>query len=306
MVTLSRRVIDPAVEFRVLQDLSFRVWRRDPACLNFETSFGILAWENGGGGRHRGFERDGDLVGWARLSPGYRRIRSVGEWDQAPPSLVWQTDLSGPDPREVLEAILGWAEERAGEPFTTSHNRADRDSAAVMYRRGYVADPGEPFGIYLQQRLDSPPEPHLDGYRFVTMVELADVDKRAEVHRLAWDGSTRSADDVRRTMSTWPYRPDLDFVALAEDGSLASSAIGWFDPTYGYGEFEPVGTASAHRGRGVGAALLRFGLARLWRAGATHAVVGARGDDDYPLPRRLYRSVGFREIATQTMVRAAR
>ena len=87
---------------------------------------------------------------------------------------------------------------------------------------------------------------------------------------------------------------------------MASSAICWFDPAYTYGEFEPVGTASAHRGRGVGAALLRFGPARLGGAGATRAVIGARGDDDYPLPRRLYRSVGLHEIATQIIVRAVR
>lgn len=37
----------------------------------------------------------------------------------------------------------------------------------------------------------------------------------------------------------------------------------------------------------------------VWRAvwGATEAIVGPRGDDRYPLPRRVYEGVGMREVA---------
>lgn len=135
------------------------------------------------------------------------------------------------------------------------------------------------------------------------MADLDDVELRAEAHRVAWDGSTRTADDVRATMAQWPYRSDRDIVALTDEGRPVGSAIAWFDGTYDYGEFKPVGTASDHRGRGLGAAMLRFGLRRLAAAGASQAVVGARGDDDYPIPRRLYASVGFSTFTTQQIVR---
>jgi hypothetical protein len=42
-----------------------------------------------------------------------------------------------------------------------------------------------------------------------------------------------------------------------------------------------------------------FALQRLRSAGATEAIVACRGDDDYPIPKRLYESVGFREISRQ-------
>lgn len=104
-------------------------------------------------------------------------------------------------------------------------------------------------------------------------------------------------------MNQWPYRADLDIIVLTDAAHLVGSATIWFDGSYDYGDFEPVSTASTHRGKGVGAAMLRFGLARLRAAGAAHAVVGARGDDDYPVPRHLYASVGFVKFSAQQIVR---
>jgi ribosomal protein S18 acetylase RimI-like enzyme len=313
-MALTQRRFDAEDDLRRLQDLSHRIWQRDRSRLGFDTSFGTLAWDGGGIGPARAFV-DGDrLLGWARLTPGYERIRRVGLHDLAPPSLTWLVDDAADDRVGLLAEILAWAHGgEADRRFVTSHAETDDEAAELLESEGFVPAFDEPFGVYLQQPLTGsgagtgtgvaadPPAPQ--GYRFTTMAEIGDVDARAEVHRRAWDGSARSGDDVRSTMATWPYRADLDLLAVAGDGTLAASALAWYDPSYGYGEFEPVGTVPEHRGRGVGAALLRFGLARLAGAGAAHAVVGARGDDDYPLPRRLYRSVGFTIVARQVVVR---
>lgn len=299
---MQRRQFEPG-DLRRLQDLCHELWRADQTRLNFETSFGTLAWEAGGYGRARVFERGGQLLGWARLTPGYDRIRQMGVRDIAPPNLVWAIDWRDRSFDEALSEIIHWAESRSDQPFTTSHAASDSQAGAVLRDLGYQPDPTEPFGIYLQQRLVSNEEPSLDGYRFTTMAEVDDLDLRAEAHRVAWDGSTRTADEVRVTMAQWPYRADLDVIVLTNHGEPAGSATIWYDESYDYGEFEPVGTASGHRGQGLGAAMLRFGLARLQAAGAEHAVVGARGDDDYPVPRHLYGSVGFVRFTTQQIVR---
>ncbi|CAN5664686.1 hypothetical protein BH24ACT5_BH24ACT5_30650 [soil metagenome] len=288
---------------RGLLDLCHSVWQHDPARLNFETSFGTLAWEGPTAGRARIFECDGELVGWARLTPGYDRIRQMGVWDVAPPMLAWAVDWRHPEAVELLVSMVDWAESRTELPFTTSHAANDDVARATLEQLGYRTDPTEPFGIYMQQRLTTTPAEPFDGYVFTTMADLDDVELRAEAHRVAWDGSTRTADDVRATMAQWPYRSNLDIVALTDDGQPVGSAIAWFDDTYDYGELEPVGTASDHRGRGLAAAMLRFGLHRLASAGASHAVVGARGDGDYPIPRHLYASLGFSTFTTQQIVR---
>jgi GNAT superfamily N-acetyltransferase len=279
------------------------MWCHHRSLMSFETSFGTLAWEGPTTGRTRVFERDGDLLGWARLTPGYERIRRAGAWDVAPPSLVWLVDRREPAAAELLVSIIEWAEERSDLPFSTSHARGDDVARDVLAGLGYGPDPTEPFGIYMQQPLSTGSDVRLDGYVLATMAALGDAELRAEAHRLAWEGSTRSADDVRATMAQWPYRADLDIVVTTVAGDPAGSALIWFDETYQYGELEPVGVAAGHRGRGIAGAMLRFGLGRLAAAGASYAVVGARGDDDYPLPRRVYASAGFRTFTTQQMVR---
>ena len=304
-MTLTRRPPDEGDIRRVL-DLAHDVWRLDRRRMNFETSFGTLAWDGGPvAGHTQVFERAGEVVGWARLTPGYDRIRRMDVWDRAPASMVWLIDLSDPATADVLRAIVEWAEECSEEPFTTSHAGADAAAKATLEELGYVPEPTEPFGIYLGQVLPGSSAPPPEGYIFTTMADLGDADLRAEAHRVGWPASTRTANDVRATMATWPYRADLDIVVTTADGAPVGSATIWYDDVYDYGELEPVGTAADHRRRGVGAAMLRFGLERLAAAGATHAVVGARGDEDYPVPRRLYASVGFRLFTTQQIVRKA-
>jgi len=303
MATVRRAV--EAADVRGVLDLAHAVWKHDAARLGFEASYGTLAWEGPRSGRARVFERAGTLVGWARLNPGYDRIRRPGAWDVAPPMLAWLVDTRRPDAMDVLVDIVRWAEARTDAPFTTSHAEGDDDAARTLADLGYRPDATEPFGIYLQQELASSSAERVHGEcLFTTMAELDDAELRAAAHRVAWDGSTRSADDVRATMAQWPYRADLDVVALAQDGQPAGSAIVWFDESYEYGELEPVGVAPEHRGTGMAAAMLRFALATLYAAGASHAVVGARGDDDYPTPRHLYASVGFEVFTRQQVVRA--
>ena len=95
--------------------------------------------------------------------------------------------------------------------------------------------------------------------------------------------------------STWPYRCDLDQVVEAPDGTLAASALGWYDDVNRAGLLEPVGTDPRHARKGLGAAVSLACLRAMRDAGATLAVVCPRGDDLYPVPRALYHRIGFRD-----------
>jgi GNAT superfamily N-acetyltransferase len=129
------------------------------------------------------------------------------------------------------------------------------------------------------------------------MAEVNDIALRVAVHRAAWEPSALTVEKYAGVTSTWPYRPEFDFVVVAPDGALACSALGWYDEANRTGEFEPVGTHPDHRRLGLASAVMLFGMQRFRAAGATHAIVGCRGDEDYPVPKLVYHGIGFREIS---------
>jgi len=95
-----------------------------------------------------------------------------------------------------------------------------------------------------------------------------------------------------RNLQTAPlYRRDLDIVAMAPDGSVASFCTIWFDDVTRSAYFEPVATVPAHQRRGLAKAVMCEGLRRLKRMGATKAFVGSYS----PEAHALYASVGFKE-----------
>lgn len=91
-----------------------------------------------------------------------------------------------------------------------------------------------------------------------------------------------------RNIQTAPlYRRDLDLVAIAPDGAIASFCTVWFDDVTRSAYFEPVATVPAHQRQGLGKALMTAGLRRLQRMGATRAFVSGFS----AAANALYRSV---------------
>ncbi len=78
-----------------------------------------------------------------------------------------------------------------------------------------------------------------------------------------------------RNIQTAPlYRRDLDLVAVAPDGAIASFCTIWFDDVTRSAYFEPVATVPVYQRRGLGKAVMTEGLRRLQLMGATRAFVG--------------------------------
>jgi ribosomal protein S18 acetylase RimI-like enzyme len=128
---------------------------------------------------------------------------------------------------------------------------------------------------------------------------LGDVEELPARSRLSWDAFHSDDPDgydgdwswYRNVQRAPLYRRDLDLVAVAPDGELAGFCTAWLDDLTRVGAFEPVGTAPAHRRRGLGKALLCEGLRRLEWLGATTVHVGSYDEPAHA----LYASVGFTE-----------
>jgi mycothiol synthase len=82
------------------------------------------------------------------------------------------------------------------------------------------------------------------------------------------------------------YRRDLDLVAVAPGGEIASFCTVWFDDVTRSAYLEPVATVPEHQRLGLARAVISEGLRRVKRMGATRAFVGGYEDG----PNALYAS----------------
>lgn len=108
-----------------------------------------------------------------------------------------------------------------------------------------------------------------------------------------------TVEEFKQYRSVPDANPAHDLAAYAPDGSIAGvcwcgKEMSTSGPTYW---INVIGTVPAHRGIGLGRALLRIGLALLAAEGAPVALLGVDGDNAHQ-PDRLYRSEGFEPVHT--------
>jgi len=288
-------------ELRAMQELARAVWSLDPGAVNTDASLGELAWTWGSGQnrraaewRHRLWLDGGRTVAWGWVTlPEMIRI-AEGRDELGDTRLVWQVH---PDHRELLDEVLQWFDAVAGGARRCTSTRvANEDAVERLGRHGYRRDQSAPWSQLNHRPLGELEEPVLPpGFRLRTAADVDPVDIVA-VHQAAWHPSAFSLDSLRGVRSSWPYRDDLAVFAASPDGSLAAYAFVWYDEINRTAQLEPVGTRPDYRRRGLARAVSLFGMQQARAVGATRAVVSCRGDDDYPIPRRLYRSIGFDEL----------
>jgi GNAT superfamily N-acetyltransferase len=281
-------------DLRLIQDCASRLW--SPSSWWHP---GGLAWEAG-----------------AITDPEVGRVLLIGSgdvlvawaWLELPGHLGAQIDPVHPS---VAGHVVDWFLENAGDDSLTAQV-SDGDVAiqTALASAGFAELEGAPYFLDMRQVAAPCHITLADGYG-IRSVRPDEAATRARLHRAAWEPgklpfgpghrpdfpagaeSSFSEDSYELVQSTWPYRSELDLVAVAPDGTLAASCIAWLDDATGAAEIEPVGTDPAHRGLGLAAALCLAAVQRVSELGGTEVAIHARGDEAYPVPRRVYGRCGF-------------
>ena len=265
-------------ELREMQRLVQDAWRKRGPLVEFHV--GDLAWmSREPEARNRVWRADADPVAFAWISP--------------PDELGYLVDDDA-----LHDDVLEWFERESDDIRTVWALETDAAKTRALAERGYRRADGA-FFVHLTRSLDdvpAAPVPH--GYR-LSHVGADDVPRRVAVQRAAFAGSTTTEEKYRRLLRTWPYRPELDVVVEAADGAYAAFCLGWLDDENAVVELEPVGTHPEHARRGLATGAILDALRHASDHGARTAVVYARGDEAYPAPLRLYRSLGFEPVAAQ-------
>lgn len=130
-----------------------------------------------------------------------------------------------------------------------------------------------------------------DGYRLSTVSTDADVAARVVAGHAAFTRSTMTETAYRFCRTTPLYRPGLDTVIVAPDGTIAAFALAWLDPLSLGVELEPVGVHPDHQRRGLGRAVCRAALRAARTLGGLEVLIAAEAEN--PAANGLYASLGL-------------
>ena len=242
-------------------------------------------------------DESGALVGWGVL--------------QAP---FWTLDfafhpLAG---QVVFQDILAWAHHRAPSALNTAVGQdswfiavfADQaEHARTLTAAGFAcqADVGE--DSWSKVWLARPGSMPVKDYRLpagFTVRSLAgadEVEAYTQLHQEVFGTRNMTSAWRRRTLLQPQYRPDLDVVVQAPDGTLAAFCVGWLNAAPCQpltGQVEPLGCRAAYRRYALGRVALAEVLRRLQAAGASQIFVET--DNYRDTAWALYENVGFTKV----------
>jgi mycothiol synthase len=262
----------------------------------------------------------GDLLWSMSYSPAIDPVDNAGLWEDPNGRLVGFVWYDAGDVvlqvhprlrgRGILEEpMLFWATRGAHEATHAQGGEAelvvfvdegDAAYATLFQRHGF--ERGQWSTVRMRRDLDDAiPVPSPPAGATIRPVREDEAQERVAMHREAFHPSQFTLEAYRRLRAAPGYRPDLDLVAVAPDGTLASYCIGWLDPVNRIGLFEPVGTRPAMQRQGFGKAVMLEGLRRLRDAGAQVAYLHTGAAAEPAI--KLYESVGFRIVAAEHQYR---
>jgi ribosomal protein S18 acetylase RimI-like enzyme len=266
-----------AADLRLMQDLTAECWRLEAPYVR--AAIGDLPWE-----MYQHLDKL-DEVRVRLWVDGERCVAWAWCWN-TPQAVLF---LTHPDRRALLDEILDWCQ--APDVSVLEHDRA---SVELLESRGYAVDENR-WMNHMTRSLDDLPEPRVgDRYALRAVRGEEDLHARTAIHRAAWEPSRVVAESYRQVMRAWPYRPELDWVAVAPDGVFAASCLCWLDEENRLVEMEPVGTHPEHRRRGLAAAVCLSALHAARAAGADTGLVYSVSTSP---AEKLYESIGFRTIS---------
>ena len=278
-----------------------------PAWFPASTHPGGFAWEAATGQlpARIAVVRDarGAVVGWAGCSPDDARVECA------------------PGDDATTAVLAAWVLDVAGDgPVSVAVHRGQDHLRGILADRGFV-DEEVPLAGLRHPARDTGARPPA-GYA-IRPVAYGEERLRVDAHRRAWrpadlpftDGSGDGIDPAAESRfddrayaavrASAPYRPDLDLVVEAPDGSLAGTCTAWLDPASGWAELEPIGIVPAHRRLGLAQVLALDVCRRVGELGGRDVLINSSPLPYYRAPWDAYVAAGFAPMDRGTRMRPA-
>ncbi|GCE21400.1 GNAT family N-acetyltransferase [Dictyobacter kobayashii] len=242
---------------------------------------------------------------------GFARLR-FGEVDNITEGRYWYYVRPTAREQGIEARALQWAEQQtlrhsAGSTcrlYTASH--ADHAARFGFLEANHFTR--ERYFFTMKQDLhEAPSAPEVPAGYTLRPATLEELESYTELQNLAfrehWNAAPTTVKELRTEMLQPRYRSELDIVAVAPDGTLASYCTATIEPSKREGAEEIIGfiaalgTHPAHRKLGLGRALLLHNLRTLHTLGVSKSHISVDGINPTGAVR-LYESVGFQTFET--------
>ena len=209
---------------------------------------------------------------------------------------------------ELEQEILSWACSKAshisrGKSVTLRCRRVREDNCKRIFsleQQGFRRE-NDRQGLRMVRRLDVPLDKPLipQGFKIRHLSDQDEIEAYVALVNSAIPGAT-SVETHQRWIETPEYIPELNLIAVADDGTFAAFCQSYYDPlelarsTRREGWTDPIGTAPAYRKKGLARSIVLEALWRLKGRGIEDAVLGVAGSNK--VAQNLYESIGYRAI----------
>jgi mycothiol synthase len=267
-------------------------------------------------------------------APGVDKNKDIRLWEDGNGNLIGYGDLWISEPSDAIDGALSfyvhpdirgknlesqifqWAETRMAEVkqergFPVKLRAGARDTQTeritLLEKFGFICDrfffrmerslvepveqPQFPPGLTLRQM-----NPITDKLAWLELLNESFLDH--------WNHHPVTLESMEHWLKEPHYKPELDLIAVADDGSLAALCFCEIKPEYSdrigkkVGFIGVLGTRRNYRRMGLGRAMLLAGLQRLKDKGMEFAQLGVDADNPNGA-LRLYESVGFSKQLTK-------
>ncbi len=243
------------------------IWFANPDIEKITLEKNVFIWETDAGQIAAVLNPEGHGHAFPQIHPDFRTSKLDEEMIAVAEERLTTTDKDG---RQKLNF---WIDSK------------DKSHQEILIQRGFhKVDPPDSQEYQHRRSLDEPlPEtPAIAGYTIRLQGDGLELLERCYASGLGFHNDdihvardNRDHPDWYHHIQSAPlYRRDLDIVAVASDGSIASFCTIWFDDVTRTAYIEPVATVPAHQRHGLGKAVILEGLQRLKRMGCKVAFVG--------------------------------
>jgi ribosomal protein S18 acetylase RimI-like enzyme len=248
----------------------------------------------------------GQLQGFARLH--FSQLDDLTEgryWYYARPTTPNRV-------QRISTSMLKWAEQETqkrqiGIKVRLSTASREDHSIRFQFLEASVFSRERYFFTMKQDLRENLPAPVLPKSYTFRQPTLDDIENYTDLHnqtfRERWNSQPITIDELRASQLDHEYQPELDTLAVTADNTLVSFCTATIEQTKREGHDEMIGfiaslgTDPAHRGRGIGRALLLHTLQTIYNLGIHKSLISV--DAANPTGAlHLYESVGFQTFET--------